>query len=136
MRGHAEAERALGITEEDHHALALSAAPKGLPAVELDAGQRELLRALLDTYLGRAPDGVQERLAARCTDDWLDGVHLGWAGSIEPGQPHYYRLHGRRLLVEYDNTQRQANHAHSVWRDPEGDFGADVLAEHRAAHHR
>lgn len=135
LKGHQEAERVLGITADDHDVLALPAAPKGLPAAELDDGQRDLLRALLDTYLGRAPDEVRERLAARYADDWLDGVHVAWAGSLEPGEPHYYRLHGHRLLVEYDNTQRQVNHAHSVWRDPEGDFGADILAEHRAAHH-
>jgi hypothetical protein len=39
------------------------------------------------------------------------------------------------LLIEWDNTQRGANHAHSVWRDPDSDFGLDVLAQHRAAHH-
>jgi hypothetical protein len=55
---------------------------------------------------------------------------------VEPGEPHYYRLHGHRLLVEYDNTQRQVNHAHSVWRDPEGDFGVDILAAHRAVDHQ
>ena len=50
--------------------------------------------------------------------------------AIEPGEPHYYRIQGPRLLVEYDNTQRNVNHVHSVWRDPDGDFGDDVLARH------
>jgi hypothetical protein len=65
----------------------------------------------------------------------LDAVHLGWAGPVVPGQPVYYRLQGPGLLIEYDNVQRKANHAHSVWRNPEADFGLDVLAAHRAAHH-
>ena len=39
------------------------------------------------------------------------------------------------MLVEYDNTQRDVNHIHAVWRDPEGDFGEDVLAHHRLTHH-
>jgi hypothetical protein len=65
----------------------------------------------------------------------LDAVHLAWAGGTEPGEPHYYRLQGPRFLAEYDNTQRQVNHAHSVWRDPEADFGVDALAAHRATHH-
>jgi hypothetical protein len=43
------------------------------------------------------------------------------------GQPHYYRLQGPRLVIEYDNTRRQANHARSVWRDPAADFGCDTL---------
>ena len=61
-----------------------------------------------------------------------------WRGPGPPrrAQPHYYRLQGPRLLIEYDNTQRRANHAHSVWRDPEADFGHDILAAHMAAHHR
>jgi len=84
---------------------------------------------LLHTYVGRAPDGLAPPIE-------LDAVHIAWAGSIEPGQPHYYRVQGPRLLAEWDNTQRGANHAHSVWRDPEADFGVDALAAHRAAHHR
>jgi uncharacterized protein DUF3500 len=121
-----------GFVDDDHAVLALTATPKGLPGSELDAGQRELLRALLATYTGRVPDG----LTAEVDDAALAQVHLAWAGSTVPGEPHYYRLQGPRLLVEYDNTQRAVNHAHSVWRDPEGDFGLDVLAEHRAAYHR
>ena len=94
----------------------------------LDADQRGLLHALLQTYVGRVPDGLAAPVG-------LDDVHLAWAGSTEPGRPHYYRLQAPRLLVEWDNTQRDANHAHSVWRDPQGDFGLDVLARHRAAYH-
>jgi len=124
-------EAATGFDADDHTAVALTSAPKGLSASALDRAQREMLRALLGTYLGRAPDG----LAPRYDDAALDGVHLAWAGSTMPGEPHYYRLQGPRLLVEYDNTQRNVNHAHSVWRDPENDFGVDALAAHRATHH-
>ena len=62
-------------------------------------------------------------------------MHFAWAGSTDPGEPHYYRLQGPNLLIEWDNTQRGANHAHSVWRDPSSDFGLDVLGRHRADHH-
>ena len=79
------------------------------------------------------PDGISP-LPRYADAAELDAVHLAWAGSTEPGEPHYYRLQGPRLLIEWDNTQRQANHAHAVWRDPEADFGLDVLAAHRAAH--
>ena len=107
--------------------------PKGLPAAELDEEQRALLRALLGTYLARVPDGVSP--LRRYHGNVLDAVHIAWAGSLEPGQPHYYRLQGPDLLLEWDNTQRGANHAHSVWRDPSRDFGHDVLALHRHLHH-
>ena len=130
----AAAERASGYDDADYERLALTSAPKGLPGRELDSGQRELLRALLAGYLARVPDGLSP-LADYEVDEALDDVHLAWAGSTEPGQPSYYRLQGPRLLIEYDNTQRQANHAHSVWRDPAADFGYDVLGAHLAAHH-
>ena len=123
-----------GLAAADHRTLALTASPKGLPAAELDAAQRELLRELLGCYLGRVPDEVSP-LGRYADPAELDAVHLAWAGSTEPGAPLYYRLQGPRLLIEYDNTQRNANHAHAVWRDPESDFGLDVLAAHRAAHH-
>ncbi len=128
------AEEGSGYDAADHDRLALSATPKGLPASALDAGQRERLRALLGAYLGRVPDALSP-LARYSDDRALDEVHVAWAGPTEPGEPHYYRLQGPRLLVEYDNTQRQVNHAHAVWRDPEADFGLDVLAAHRAEHH-
>jgi hypothetical protein len=131
----AAAERASGYDAGDYRRLALTSAPKGLPAQELDAGQRHLLRALLATYLGRVPDGLSP-LADYDNDAVLDAVHLAWAGPTDPGRPLYYRLQGPDLLIEYDNTQRQANHAHSVWRDPAADFGYDVLGAHLAAHHQ
>ncbi|SFL50101.1 DUF3500 domain-containing protein [Geodermatophilus ruber] len=122
------AREATGYAPADHRRLALTAQPQGLPAAELDGEQRELLRTLLGVYLGRVPDGLAPQVD-------LDEVHLAWAGPTEPGQPHYYRLQAPRLLAEWDNTQRGANHAHSVWRDPQADFGVDALAAHRAAHH-
>jgi len=127
-------EAATGYDTGDHTRLALSGTPQGLPARELAGGQRGLLRALLAAYLGRVPDGLSP-LPGYDDDDALDAVHLAWAGPLATGQPHYYRLQGPGLLIEYDNVQRRANHAHSVWRNPESDFGLDVLAAHRAAHH-
>jgi hypothetical protein len=124
----AAAETASGVGPEEHRLLALTTTPRGVPGSDLDEGARRVLRSLLDTYLGRVPAGL-------ATAPDLDQVHLAWAGSTEPGQPHYYRLQGPGLLIEWDNTQRGANHAHSVWRDPESDFGLDVLAAHQARHH-
>jgi hypothetical protein len=127
-------DEAAGYEDADHAAVEYTAEPRGLPASELDAEQRGMLRALLGTYLDRVPHEVSP---VRRYDDEaaLDAVHVAWAGSTAPGEPHYYRLQGPHLLVEWDNTQRGANHAHSVWRDPGSDFGLDVLARHRAAHH-
>lgn len=124
---------ATAYEEDDHRRVAYTSVPRGVPGSRLDPSQRELLRALLSTYLDRVPVGVSSMPAY--DDTALDAVHLAWAGPTEPGAPHYYRVQGPRLLLEWDNTQRGANHAHSVWRDPGADFGLDVLRRHRAEHH-
>ncbi len=123
-----------GFDESDLRAVEYTTSPKGVPGTRLDAGQRDLLRALLGTYLGRVPEAVSP-LPEYDDEAALDAVHIAWAGSTEPGQPHYYRVQGPKLLLEWDNTQRGTNHAHSVWRDPGADFGLDVLGAHRARHH-
>jgi hypothetical protein len=126
----ARAEATVGVRPEHLDAVSYTTVPKGLAADLLDDGERELLRALLDVYVRRVPDDLADAEAAKYAGSKLDAVHFAWAGGIEPGEPHYYRIQGPRLLVEYDNTQRDVNHAHSVWRDPDGDFGDDVLARH------
>lgn len=123
-----------GYSDDDHAAVSYTQAPKGVPGAELDDEQRDLLRALLGTYLDRVPQEVSS-LSRYDDDAALDAVHVAWAGPLEPGAPHYYRVQGPQLLLEWDNTQRGANHAHSVWRDPDADFGLDVLGQHRDAHH-
>jgi len=98
----------------------------------MDSAQREMLRTLLRRYTDRLPDELADEEAAKFAGDGLLDVHLLWAGGLDPGEPHYYRLHSSVLLAEYDNTARGANHVHTVWRDPRGDFGGDVLARHHA----
>jgi Protein of unknown function (DUF3500) len=118
-----------GYQASDHEEVAIRRAPSGLAASEMTADQRALLYSLVADYESRAPEGVLTH-----TPESLDGVYFGWAGPLTAGEPHYYRIHGPDLLVEYDNTQRSANHAHSVWRRPDSDFGFDVLAAHRSNH--
>lgn len=133
---HRGAEQKAGVRAEDHDAVRLTAAPRGIAAAALTVDQQEQLRTLLDVYIGRVPDELAEREAAKFAGEKLRDVHFAWAGGTERGQPHYYRLQGPRLLAEYDNTQRDVNHVHSVWRDPDNDFGFDVLRSHLADHHQ
>ncbi len=98
--------------------------------------QRDLLRALLDVYVRRVPDELADAESARyASEDALDELAFAWAGGLRPGEPHYYRVQGRGLLAEYDNTQRGVNHVHTVWRQLDADFGGDVLAAHYAHAH-
>lgn len=119
------------ITAAEKKVSALS--PVGIAEAELNAEQKALLAKVIDEYLERMrPEIAQE------TRDEIQkngGVHFAWAGGLERGQPHYYRVQGKTFLLEYDNTQNGANHVHSVWRSFDGDFGRDFIGEHlRQAH--
>ena len=123
-----------GLDEAALEAARFTSTPKGLPASSMSEGEQDALRALVHQYIERLPDDLMEPEHAKIRADF-DAIHFAWAGGMERGEGHYYRLQAPRFLVEYDNTQNDANHIHSVWRDPEGDFGGDALAEHyRAAH--
>ncbi len=134
VRLQAAADEAAGLTVVDLAALSWSVEPKGLAAAAMSGDQRELLDVLLCRYIDRLPDELAEEEGAKFAGPALDAVHLLWAGGLEPGEPHYYRLHSPVLLAEYDNTARGANHVHTVWRDPRGDFADDALARHRRDH--
>jgi len=110
--------------------------PTGLAASAMTPKQREMLMAVIDTYTSSmASDIAAERLAQLRTAG-LDKITFAWAGEAEVGQKHYYRVQGPTFLIEYDNTQNNANHVHSVWRDFNGDFGRDLLREHvKGVHH-
>jgi hypothetical protein len=104
----------------------------GLPAAEMTIAQQRQLRRLLELYARRMADSSAHRQLQRIEDAGFDRLHFAWAGAHRPGEPHYYRIHGPTVLVEYDNSQASANHIHTVWRDLENDFGGDLLRMHYA----
>ena len=104
----------------------------GLPAAEMTIDQQRQLHRLLDVYAGRMADSSAQRQLQRIEDAGFERLHFAWAGAYQPGNPHYYRIHGPTVLVEYDNSQGSANHIHTVWRDLENDFGGDLLRKHYA----
>jgi hypothetical protein len=118
----------------DHRLLALPSAPIGVAATELDVPQRGLLATVIAGFDARNPADLTRSGADAA--DLLDGISFSWAGGLAPGDPHYFRLHGADLLIEYDNTQRDGNHVHSVLRELSRDFGLDPLRQHRAEAHR
>ena len=106
----------------------------GLRAADMTAPQRAALMDLIDVYLDMASADVAAFRRERLVGSGVDEIRFAWAGGLEAGQPHYYRVQGPTFLIEYDNTQNGANHIHSVWRDFDGDFGRDLLREHRELH--
>lgn len=111
-------------------------APAGLPFGALSGRQQAAARKILDLYLGNMSDAIARRQWRRIREAGVDRLHFAWAGSQTPGAPHYYRIHGPTVIVEYDNTQNGANHAHSVWHDPTDRFGADLLKRHHMNDHK
>jgi hypothetical protein len=110
-------------------------APAGIAMAELSAAQKTLLTQLLTAYTSFAADDIAAGRIDRIRKAGINNVTFAWAGETERGKKHYYRIQGPTFLVEYDNTQDDGNHVHSVWRDFEQDFGRDLLREHiRAAH--
>ena len=109
----------------------------GLPAADMTPAQQRQLRTLLDLYAGRMSDNPASEQLRRIEQAGFERLHFAWAGAQQPGTPHYYRIHGPTVLVEYDNSQSNANHIHTVWRDLENDFGGDLLRRHYAGqpHH-
>ncbi|HEU0183993.1 MAG TPA: DUF3500 domain-containing protein, partial [Blastocatellia bacterium] len=104
--------------------------PEGVPAGQLNKEQKALLEKLLDEYLSRMPQDVADERSKKLRAAGFDKIFFAWAGGVNKGEPHYYRVQGPTFLVEYDDTQNNANHIHSVWRDFNGDFGDDLLREH------
>ena len=102
----------------------------GLPASKLNPEQTALLKKLIEEYVGRVRTEVAAKDLAKIQAAGFDKILFAWAGGIEAGQGHYYRVQGPTFLLEYDNTQNGNNHVHAVWRDFLGDFGEDLLKAH------
>ena len=96
--------------------------------------QKAAFIALIEAFARCQRPEIAEQRLARIRKAGLDGVKFAWMGSLEKGQGHYYRIQGKTFIVEYDNTQNNANHVHTVWRDFHGDFGRDLLQDHHARH--
>ncbi len=108
---------------------------QGLEWARLTAGQQGLLLKIVEEYAFAHAASIGQARMARVRKDGLPALKFAWMGSTERGQRHYYRIQGSSFVIEYDNTQNNANHIHAVWRDFSGDFGRDLLAEHYRVDH-
>jgi hypothetical protein len=108
---------------------------QGLPLAAMPEAMRNLALGLLETYAGNLRGELAAAEVARVREAGVDQLHFAWGGPLEEGHPNYWRLHGPITLIEYDNTQNNANHIHSVWHDLTNNFGRDLLREHYAEGH-
>jgi hypothetical protein len=102
---------------------------KGIEARALGAGEKAQLRKVIEVYADSFEPALRGARLARANEGF-DAIRFAWAGSTERGKPHYYRIQGPKFLIEYDASQDDGNHVHTVWRDFDGDFGRDLLREH------
>jgi hypothetical protein len=102
----------------------------GIAAGELRPNQRDLLMKVIGAYTSAMAGDIAADRMANLQKAGAEKIAFAWAGEAERGKKHYYRVQGPTFLIEYDNTQDDANHIHSVWRDFNGDFGRDLLREH------
>jgi len=92
--------------------------------------QQALFMKLIEAYTSNMETDIAAERLAKIKGDGIDKVKFRWLGETEKGKKHYYSVQGPTFLIEYDNTQNDGNHVHSVWRDFNGDFGRDILREH------
>ncbi len=110
--------------------------PEGIPYAKLNGAQQELLKKVVGEYANRVRSDVASEDLAKIAKAGWDKVAFAWAGGLERGDGHYYRVQGPTFLLEYDNTQNNANHVHAVWRDFANDFGEDMLKRHYEQSHK
>jgi hypothetical protein len=111
---------------------------KGVTYSKLSKEQQGTLLALIEEYLGAQPRAQARERLDKIHQAGFEQIKFAWMGGLEKGEGHYYRVQGSTFLIEYDNTQNNANHIHCVWRDFHGDWGEDLLAEHyrNSPHHQ
>jgi hypothetical protein len=102
---------------------------RGLATSRMTAAQRAILWKLIEAHAGAQTDPIARDRLARAKET-INSVKFAWMGGSEKSEGHYYRVQGSSFLIEFDNTQNNANHIHQVWRDFKGDWGRDLLAEH------
>jgi len=114
---------------------ALKGQPSGLSGSTMNVRQFDALMALMKEYARNVPDELAEKRIAQINKAGRN-IYFAWSGGINRDDPHYYRIQTPSFLIELDDTQDEANHIHSVWRDLTGDFGQDILKQHYETSHR
>jgi hypothetical protein len=101
--------------------------PLGVLAGDLPSAAQRRVLEIVRTYIANHPAAAARRALDRVERAGMARIRFGWAGSLRPGRPHYYRLQGPTFLLEFDNSRNSGTHIHSVWRDFERDYGRHLL---------
>ncbi len=102
----------------------------GVRYADMSTENKKLIDRLITEYVSVMPDDVARKRVEKLTAAGIDKIRFAWAGTFDRSDGHYYRIQGPTFLIEFDNTQNDANHIHTVWRDFDGDFGRDLIREH------
>ncbi len=108
----------------------------GIPFSKLSENQKATFMELLELYMNNYEENFAKNFREKIKKAGIEHLTFAWAGSLAPGKGHYFRIHGPTLLIEYDNTQNNANHVHTVVRDLTNDYGEDVLKRHYEKDHQ
>jgi len=111
--------------------------PAGLRYSEMSPASKQLMLQLLTMYIHRYTKLFADDMLKKIQTAGLDNLWFTWAGyqTHELGHPCYYRIQGPTIIIEYDNSQNNANHIHTVIRDLTDDFGGDILLQHYRESH-
>jgi hypothetical protein len=99
---------------------------EGIAFSKLSNDQKELLRSLIEAYAADMPHEIQQQWLKEIEGAGLESIQFAWTGPGDRNQPHGYTVQGPTFLIEFNNTQNNANHIHSLWRNTLGDFGLTV----------
>ncbi len=106
---------------------------QGITAGQLDDAQQRLLWRLVEEFVRNADVDAAEAQLALIRQSWSD-THFAWQGPPpDPSARFYFRVHGPRILIEYDVQEPLINkggHVHGITRDPTNDYGMDWLGLH------
>lgn len=114
---------------------------EGIPFGELDDAQKMRLMRLVEEYVRNYAADLAVGQLDRINRAGWDKVTFAWAGPVGPSAPYYYRIQGPAVLIEFDNNhppgrrEGPINHIHSVYRDPQNDYGEDLLRRHLEESH-
>ena len=68
------------------------------------AGQKQLAKSLIETYVCRLRDGHADAWMKQ-VDQHLDETYFAWIGGFSNDDVFYYRVHSPVILIEFDHLK-------------------------------